>query len=148
MNLSFYSGSKKQLSENADKYESIGVNWLQLYSWTKTKTLGYLTVLLTKKCKIFVFNFSIIDLIAAEGRYHASCCCSFESPIPKYASRLKPPSSDKLTAFNTMCDKLEDECELYTAKDFQKAMQKLGDDVYSVKMTKIKLEERYRDFNL
>ena len=40
-----------------------------------------------------------------------------------------------------MCDKLEDECELYIAKDFQKAKQKLGADVYSVKMTKIKLEK-------
>ena len=40
-----------------------------------------------------------------------------------------------------MCDKLEDECELYIAKDFQKAKQKLGADVYSVKMTNIKLEK-------
>lgn len=40
---------------------------------------------------------------------------------------------------------MEDECELYTVKDFQEAMQKLGDDVYSVKMTKIKLKERYGD---
>ena len=42
-----------------------------------------------------------------------------------------------------MCDKMEDECE--KVKDFQKAMQKLGDDVYSVKMTKIKLKGRYGD---
>ena len=40
---------------------------------------------------------------------------------------------------------MEDECELYTVKDFQEAMQKLGDNVYSVKMTKIKLKERYGD---
>ena len=40
---------------------------------------------------------------------------------------------------------MEDECELYTIKDFQETMQKLGDNVYSVKMTKIKLKERYRD---
>ena len=44
-----------------------------------------------------------------------------------------------------MCDKMEDQCELYTIKDFQEAMQKLGDDVYSIKMTKIKLKERYWD---
>ena len=30
-------------------------------------------------------------------------------------------------------------------KDFHEAMQKLGDDVYSVKMTKIKLKEKYGD---
>ena len=40
---------------------------------------------------------------------------------------------------------MEDECELYTVKDFQEAMQKLGDDIRSVKMTKIKLKERYGD---
>ena len=44
-----------------------------------------------------------------------------------------------------MCDKMEDEWELNTVKDFQEAMQKLGDDVYSVKMIKIKLKERYGD---
>ena len=47
-----------------------------------------------------------------------------------------------------MCDKMEYECELYTVKDFQEAMQTLGDDVYSVKKAKIKLKERYGDFNL
>ena len=40
---------------------------------------------------------------------------------------------------------MEDECEVYTVKDFQEAMQKLGDNVYSVKMRKIKLKEGYRD---
>ena len=40
---------------------------------------------------------------------------------------------------------MEDECELYTVKDFQEAMQKLDDEVYSVKMTKIKMKERYGD---
>ena len=48
-----------------------------------------------------------------------------------------------------MCDKMEDECELYTVKKFQEAMQKLGDDIYSVKMTKIKLKESMEThFNL
>ena len=40
---------------------------------------------------------------------------------------------------------MEDECEVYTVKDFQEAMQKLGDNVYSVKMRKIKLKEGYGD---
>ena len=40
---------------------------------------------------------------------------------------------------------MEDECKLYTVKDFQEAMQKLGDNVYSVKIKKIKLKERYGD---
>ena len=37
---------------------------------------------------------------------------------------------------------------MYTVKDFEEAMQKLGDDVYSVKMTKIKLKEIYGDIEL
>ena len=38
-----------------------------------------------------------------------------------------------------------DDREVYTVKDSQEAMQKLGDNVYSVKMRKIKLKEGYRD---
>ena len=38
---------------------------------------------------------------------------------------------------------MENEFELYAAKDFQETMQKLGDDVYSVKMTdKDKIERK------
>ena len=111
----------------------------------KRKHKAILTVLLTKKCKISAFNFSISDLVAAEGGHHKSYRSSFENPISKDASRGRPPSSDKLTAFNTMCDKMEDECELYTVKDFQEAMQKLGDNVYCLKTTKLKLKERYGD---
>ena len=44
-----------------------------------------------------------------------------------------------------MFDKMEHECELYAVEDSQETMQKLGDNVYSVKITKIKLKERYGD---
>ena len=44
-----------------------------------------------------------------------------------------------------MCDKMDGECELYTVKDFQQAMPKLGDNVYCVKTAKLKLKERYGD---
>ena len=50
-----------------------------------------------------------------------------------------------MVEFNTMCDKMEDECELYTRKDFREIMHKLGDGFHSVKMTKTKLKERYGD---
>ena len=40
---------------------------------------------------------------------------------------------------------MEDKCEVYTVKDFEETIQKLGDNVYSVKITKIKLKERYGD---
>lgn len=108
----------------------------------KRKNKAIITVLLTKKYKIFASNFSISDLVPLEGRYH-TCCSSFENPIPKYSSRGRPLSSDELTVFNTIYAKMEDEFELYAVKDFQEAMQKLGDDVYSVKMTdKDKIERK------
>ena len=40
---------------------------------------------------------------------------------------------------------MDDECVLFTVNNFQESMQKLGDGVYSVKMTKIKLKERFGD---
>ena len=43
---------------------------------------------------------------------------------------------------------MEDEFELHAVKDFQEAMQKLGDDVCSVKMTnKDKIERKIWRFN-
>ena len=92
-----------------------------------------------------VFNFSMSDLVAAEGRHHTSCRSNFENPVLKYASRGRPTSSDKLTAFNAICNKLEDDSKLYTIKEFHDALQREGDDVYSWKMTIIKLKEKYVD---
>ena len=40
---------------------------------------------------------------------------------------------------------MDDECYLFTVNNFQESMQKLGDSVYSLKMTKIKLKERFGD---
>ena len=40
---------------------------------------------------------------------------------------------------------MDDKCYLFTVNNFQESMQKLGDSVYSVKMTKIKLKERFGD---
>ena len=40
---------------------------------------------------------------------------------------------------------MDDKCYFFTVNNFQESMQKLGDSVYSVKMTKIKLKERFGD---
>ena len=42
-----------------------------------------------------------------------------------------------------MCQKPEDEMEVYTLTEFHKAMSKLGAEVYSLKMTKEKRKEKY-----
>ena len=75
-----------------------------------------------------IFNFSISDLVVAEGRYHTACHCSFENPVPRYALRGQPISSDQLAAFNAMCDKI-DNSELCTMKEFHDVMQKERDDI-------------------
>ena len=44
-----------------------------------------------------------------------------------------------------MRNKIEDNPQLCTKKEFHDAMQKEEDDAYSSKMTKIKLKEKYGD---
>ena len=45
--------------------------------------------------------------------------------------------------FEKACESLEDDIELYTVAEFHNLMSKLGDDIYSPKMTQMKLKERY-----
>ena len=47
--------------------------------------------------------------------------------------------------FEKACESLEDDIELYTVAEFHNLMSKLGDEIYSPKMTQIKLKGRYRD---
>ena len=42
-----------------------------------------------------------------------------------------------------MCDKTEDDFELYTVKKFHETMEKLDDEVYSSKITRIELKPMY-----
>ena len=42
-----------------------------------------------------------------------------------------------------MFDKMEDDFELYTVKKFHEAMEKLDDEVYSSKITRIELKPMY-----
>ena len=54
---------------------------------------------------------------------------SFENPIPKCRSCGSPLATAILMVFYIMCDKMEDDFELHTVKEFIEAMEKLGDDV-------------------
>ena len=85
------------------------------------------------------------DLVAAEARYHVSCSTNFEHPVPKFKKKGRPTSTRKLMLFEKTCESLEDDIELYMVAEFHNLMSKLGDEIYSPKMTHIKLKERYRD---
>ena len=87
---------------------------------------------------------SVKDLVAPDARYHTSCRSSFETSInPKSIGR--PTSSSKLELFEEACTKfLENEIELYTVAEFHDIMSSLGDEVYSIKMTQIKLADKYK----
>ena len=86
---------------------------------------------------------SVYDLVAAEARYHVACRTNFENPMPKYSTPGRPTSTEKMALFNAACKKLEDDMELYTVAEFHSMMKELGDDVYSTKMTQMKLKEKY-----
>ena len=85
------------------------------------------------------------QLLSKEGRYDTSCHSSFEKIVPNHVSQGRPTSSDKLAAFSARCDKMEDDSELYTIKLFHDIMQKEGHDVYSQKITKVKVKEKCGD---
>ena len=48
-----------------------------------------------------------------------------------------------MALFNAACKILENDMELYTVAEFHSMMKELGDDVYSTKMTQMKLKEKY-----
>ena len=88
---------------------------------------------------------TINDLVAAEGRYHKACRSKFENPLPKFPTPGRPKCFSKMEIFDEACEKLENDDDLYTVSDFHTMMSKLGNDVYSVKMTLAKLKEKYGD---
>ena len=83
--------------------------------------------------------------MAAEARYHVPCRTNCENPVPKFEKKGRPTSAQKLLLFEKAFESLEDDIELYTVAEFHNLMSKLGDDVYSPKMTQIKLKERFGD---
>ena len=85
------------------------------------------------------------DLVEAEAKYHVPCRTNFENPVPKFEKKGRPTSTQKLMLFEKVGESLEDDVEFYTVADFYNLMSKLGDDIYSPKMTQIKLKERYGD---
>ena len=96
-----------------------------------------------------------IDLLAAEVVYHKSCHAHFcsskdlTSPSEKRKTIGCPQKHSMLSAFNNLCDWLEEEVKLYTFDELHEQMTEItgneNEDVYSAKRLKQKLQDRYRD---
>ena len=57
----------------------------------------------------------------------------------------RPVSTEKVTIPNKACEFLEEDVDLYTVFEFQNITSSLGNDIYTLKMTQPKLQERYDD---
>ena len=89
---------------------------------------------------------TVSDLVAAEARYHVACRTNFENPTPEYKTPGRPVSSRKMELFVKACEEfVENDLELYTVAEFHNLMATLGDNIYTVKMTQIKLKEKYKN---
>ena len=98
-----------------------------------------------------------IDPVVAEAKlfYHKfchACFCSskdLNSPSEKRKSLGQPQKHSMLSAFNNLCDWLQEEVELYTLGELHKQMTQMteneNEDVYSMKRLKEKLQDHYRD---
>ena len=84
---------------------------------------------------------SVSNLVATEAKYHSSCRTKFEKTLRSHSTPECPTLEKKMAPFLSVCHKLEEEIEL--TSEFHKGMEQLGDDIYSVKMTKAKLIDKY-----
>ena len=85
------------------------------------------------------------DLVVAEAKYHVSCRVNLEKPVPQNKTPGRPVSTEKVTMFNKACEILEEDVDLYTVSEFHNVMSSLGNNIYTLKMTQQKLQEKYGD---
>ena len=65
--------------------------------------------------------------------------------MPQNKTLGRPVSTEKVTIPNKACEILEEDVDLYTVFEFQNITSSLGNDIYTLKMTQPKLQERYDD---
>ena len=65
--------------------------------------------------------------------------------MPQNKTLGRPVSTEKLTIPNKACEILEEDLDLYPVFEFQNTTSSLGNDIYTLKMTQPKLQERYDD---
>ena len=94
-------------------------------------------------------NYELLDLAAAEGRYHKKCRNTFslDSKSAKSITSLdkkgRPQSIEKLENFNKLCEWLENEGELYSLSELFDKMKELAKPSTNVYTTKKKFKENF-----
>ena len=83
------------------------------------------------------------DLVAAEAKYHVLCRVNFEKPVPQHQTPARPVSTEKVMTFNKACEILEENVDLYTVSELHNMMSRLENNIYTLKMTQQKLQEKY-----
>lgn len=91
---------------------------------------------------------AVIDLVAAEAKYHRVCAREFFTSTEKTKSVGKPADAIRDSAFDALCSFLDenDECQCFISvllEHMETFPQ--GEDGYSIKYFKQKLKERYGD---
>ena len=96
---------------------------------------------------------AINDLVHAEAVYHSGCHVRFfdndgRTRGPAEENNCgRNESTEKIRAFDSMCDWLDQQNELHTLEDLQnKMVEQSGTDVYGTKWIKKKLKEKYGDY--
>ena len=84
-------------------------------------------------------------MVAAEAKYHVSCRVNLEKPVPQNETPGRPASTEKLTISNKACEILEVDVDLYTVSEFHNLTSGLGNNIYMLKVTQPKLQEKYVD---
>ena len=83
------------------------------------------------------------DLVAAEAKYHVLCRVNCEKPVPQNQTPARPVSTEKVMIFNKACEILEENIDLYTVSEFHNMISRLENNIYTLKMTQQKLQEKY-----
>lgn len=89
------------------------------------------------------------DLVAEEAVYHTSCMNRFRLRMMNAGRKGRPLNTSMMEAYEKVCNWLENEtdCELYTLKEVHEKMSTFsdGDEVYTIKTLKNKLQETYKN---
>ena len=65
--------------------------------------------------------------------------------MPQNKTLGRPVSTEKVTIPNKACEILEEDVDLYTVFEFHNITSILANDIYTLKITQPKLQERYGD---
>jgi hypothetical protein len=87
------------------------------------------------------------DLVHPNARYHNRCLKLFLRPVRSSNRPGRPVDELQKSAFNKLCDWLEDEIELRSVAEVHEKLAEIsgGENVYSEKSLRDKLQDKYGD---